>query len=96
MDPNNVNGMIHVGINGSPYMMLSQNQMVQQQYQIQLQQQMLAQSAYQEVRNNGSFLGGLKYGLEQINGQNSPISLAVTEKPILKLLFECLLWQPIK
>jgi len=42
--------MIHVGINGSPYMMLSQNQMVQQQYQIQLQQQMLAQSAYQEVR----------------------------------------------
>ena len=41
--------MIHVGINGSPYMMLSQNQMVQQQYQIQLQQQMLAQSAYQEV-----------------------------------------------
>lgn len=49
MDPNNVNGMIHVGINGSPYMMLSQNQMVQQQYQIQLQQQMLAQSAYQEV-----------------------------------------------
>jgi hypothetical protein len=49
MDPNNVNGMIHVGM-GSPYMLqMSQNQMLQQQYQLQLQQQMMSQSVYQEV-----------------------------------------------
>lgn len=48
MDPNNVNGMIHVGM-GSPYMLqMSQNQMLQQQYQLQLQQQMMSQSVYQE------------------------------------------------
>ena len=36
----------------SPYMLVAQNQMAQQQYQLQLQQQMLAQAGYQEVRSS--------------------------------------------
>jgi len=42
MDPSMMQGGM------SPYMLVAQNQMAQQQYQLQLQQQMLAQAGYQE------------------------------------------------